>query len=92
MSDIFAEDAPQAAAPVSVGVRLRRAGQVYYYPAEGLAAMRAYTRLMNDTLSATERAQIVEDLKAYCGQDTLAMVRIVEEQKRVAGMAQEARA
>ena len=38
MSDIFAEDAPQAAAPVSVGVRLRRAGQVYYYPAEGLAA------------------------------------------------------
>lgn len=45
--------------------------------AEGTAAMRAYTRLMTETLSATERAQLMEDLRAYCGQDTMAMVRIL---------------
>lgn len=46
--------------------------------ADGAAAMRAYTRLMTESLSATERAQIMEDLKTYCGQDTLAMVLILD--------------
>jgi len=61
--------------------------------ADGLAAMRAYARLMDPRTAPEERARIMADLRAYCGQDTLAMVRIVEQQKEVAGMtAQEAKA
>lgn len=46
--------------------------------ADGVAAMRAYTRLMTEPLTPAQRAQIMADLKAYCGQDTLAMVRILD--------------
>ena len=46
--------------------------------ADGVAAMTAYARLMDESLSATERAQLIADLKDYCAQDTLAMVRILE--------------
>lgn len=45
---------------------------------DGAAAMRAYTRLMTEALSPEERAQIMADLRAYCGQDTYAMVRLLD--------------
>lgn len=60
--------------------------------ADGLAAMRAYARLMDPRTTPEERAKIMADLKAYCGQDTLAMVRIVDKQKEAAGTAKEANA
>lgn len=45
---------------------------------DGAAAMRAYERLMTEKLAPAEREQLIADLKAYCGQDTLAMVRILD--------------
>lgn len=52
---------------------------------DGAAAMQAYTRLMTDKLTPAERAKIIEDLKAYCGQDTLAMVRILDHLELMVG-------
>jgi hypothetical protein len=34
--------------------------------------------LMGSDLSLAERQRIIKDLKTYCGQDTLAMVKILE--------------
>lgn len=53
---------------------------------DGMAAMLAYARLMTDkTLTPAERAQIAADLKAYCGRDTFAMVRILDRLYELAG-------
>ncbi len=46
--------------------------------ADGLAAQKAYTRLMTERLTEVERATIMADLRAYCGQDTMGMVKILE--------------
>ncbi len=48
MSDISVEDAPEAVAPVSLGVRLRRAGQVFFYPAAGITARKG-TKVLVET-------------------------------------------
>lgn len=53
--------------------------------AEGTAAMRAYARLMHPTCGNTERAQIMDELSEYCGQDTMAMVRILEKIEETVG-------
>ena len=44
---------------------------------DGTEAQLAYLSLMTGSLSAGERAQIFKNLKEYCGQDTLAMVRVL---------------
>ncbi len=44
----------------------------------GTDAMAAYAELRNQKLDPARRALLVEALKVYCGQDTLAMVRILE--------------
>lgn len=55
--------------------------------ADGVAAMQAYARLMTDrTLTPAQRAQIMADLRAYCGQDTLAMVRILDHVEATVGV------
>ena len=46
--------------------------------ADGIAAMLACARLMKDDITEEERQQIMTDLKIYCGQDTIAMVKILE--------------
>ena len=53
---------------------------------DGAAAMAAYKRLRSPGLADAERAQIVADLKAYCGLDTQAMVRILEHLESVVAM------
>ncbi|HVE12916.1 MAG TPA: DUF2779 domain-containing protein [Elusimicrobiota bacterium] len=45
---------------------------------DGGQAQDAYARLMSGSLGADEAAGIAADLRAYCGQDTLAMVRLLE--------------
>jgi hypothetical protein len=46
--------------------------------AEGTAAMRAYERLMDPATTDEERERIIAGLKAYCGQDTLGMIKLLE--------------
>jgi hypothetical protein len=45
---------------------------------DGNAAVRAYAQLMDEKISETVKKKIRKDLLAYCGQDTLAMVKLVE--------------
>jgi hypothetical protein len=45
---------------------------------DGAGAQVAYLGLMSGKLSAAARNETLENLKAYCGQDTLAMVRLLE--------------
>lgn len=45
--------------------------------ANGGAAQRAYSNLVHNRLNPDEREKARRDLKAYCGQDTLAMVKIM---------------
>lgn len=54
--------------------------------AEGTAAMRAYTTLMTANLTDGERAEIMAHLRAYCGQDTLAMFRILDKIEQTLGV------
>lgn len=49
----------------------------------GGEAQDAYARLMGDDVSDKERAAIRHALKLYCGQDTLAMVRLLEKLKEI---------
>ena len=46
---------------------------------EGSEASSEYLRMIDPSVSSEEREKIKEDLLAYCGQDTLAMVRIRDE-------------
>jgi hypothetical protein len=45
---------------------------------DGAAAMAAYAKLRDPKLPAAERARITHALKVYCGQDVVAMVKILE--------------
>lgn len=45
---------------------------------EGGAASMAYVKLIDPEVSNVEKEKIRKDLLAYCGQDTLAMVKLVE--------------
>ncbi len=45
---------------------------------DGAAAMAAYAKLRDPKLPASERARITHALKVYCGQDVVAMVKILE--------------
>ena len=46
--------------------------------ADGTAAMRAYGEMMNPETPPERRAQLMASLKAYCGQDTLGMVKLLD--------------
>ncbi|MBI5622532.1 MAG: DUF2779 domain-containing protein [Elusimicrobia bacterium] len=50
--------------------------------ANGEDAQTAYFQLMSDSISKADRARLMADLKEYCGQDTLAMVRLVDVLKK----------
>lgn len=52
---------------------------------DGTAAMAAYAELRDPATSPERRAQLEAGLKAYCGQDTLGMVKILERLYAVAG-------
>ena len=45
--------------------------------ADGLGAIRAYAEILDAKTTEARRAELRKDLKAYCGQDTLAMVEIL---------------
>ena len=45
---------------------------------EGQEAGLAFERMINGSLSTSEREKTRQDLLAYCKQDTLAMVRLVD--------------
>ncbi len=45
---------------------------------DGAAAMAAYAKLRDPKLPAAERARLIHALKVYCGQDVVAMVKILE--------------
>jgi hypothetical protein len=45
---------------------------------DGIAAVRAYVQLMDPNVSEAVKKKIRKDLLIYCGQDTLAMVKLVE--------------
>ncbi|MBS3927736.1 MAG: DUF2779 domain-containing protein [Sphingomonadales bacterium] len=45
---------------------------------DGTAAMAAYAELRDPKLDPARRAMLTEALKVYCGQDTMAMVKILE--------------
>jgi hypothetical protein len=45
---------------------------------DGIAAVRAYVQLMDPGVSEAAKKKIRKDLLIYCGQDTLAMVKLVE--------------
>ena len=51
--------------------------------ADGQAAARSYLDLMSGQLTAEQAKKIREDLETYCGQDTLAMVKILDILKRI---------
>lgn len=44
---------------------------------DGGEAQMAYLSMMRNSLSAGDRAKILNDLRGYCGQDTLAMVKVL---------------
>jgi hypothetical protein len=46
--------------------------------ADGNAAIGAYLKLMDTKVSEAAKKEIRKDLLIYCGQDTLAMVKLVE--------------
>ncbi len=45
--------------------------------------MAAYAELRNPDLDPARRAHLIEALKIYCGQDTMAMVRILEHLEKI---------
>lgn len=45
---------------------------------EGGAASMAYLKLIDPKVPKAEKDKIRKDLLAYCGQDTLAMVKLVD--------------
>jgi hypothetical protein len=49
---------------------------------DGAAAQLAYLRLMKGKVFEAERRKTIKDLKDYCGQDTMAMVRVLGVLKR----------
>ena len=49
---------------------------------DGIAAVRAYVQLMDPNVSEAAKKKIRKDLLIYCGQDTLAMVKLVEVLRR----------
>jgi hypothetical protein len=51
--------------------------------ADGGGAIRAYAEFLRPETTAKRRREIREDLLAYCGQDTLAMVKVLEALERV---------
>lgn len=53
---------------------------------KGDKAARELYKLISGGIAAEERTRVIEDLLIYCGQDTMAMVRIFEEMKRRIGM------
>ena len=53
---------------------------------KGDKAARELYKLISGGMPAEERAKVIEDLLIYCGQDTMAMVRIFEEMQRRIGM------
>ena len=46
--------------------------------ADGMAAVRAYYRLVGGRLSASAHRALAKELRAYCELDTLAMVRVYD--------------
>jgi hypothetical protein len=50
---------------------------------DGQAAGLAWESLLRDGLNSGERERIEQALRAYCGQDTLGMVRIIEKLQQV---------
>jgi hypothetical protein len=54
---------------------------------DGAAAMAAYSRLVKEAMTPEQRAQIMADLKTYCGQDTMAMVKLLEHLEQTVGVA-----
>lgn len=54
---------------------------------DGAAAMQAYGRIMTEELPQVNRDIIMADLRTYCAQDTLAMVRILEHLEALDGVA-----
>lgn len=46
--------------------------------ANGSDAQAAYLNLLSGKLSPKEQSELTTALKSYCGQDTLAMVKILE--------------
>lgn len=57
---------------------------------DGAGAMQAYTKLMDPKTTEAERAAIMTALRLYCGQDTLAMVRILDHLELLVGAPAEA--
>ena len=53
--------------------------------ANGGDAQLAYHRILSGELTGAETEQLRKDLKVYCGQDTLAMVKILEHLGQVSG-------
>jgi len=51
--------------------------------ADGGGAIRAYAEFLKPETTAKRRREIREDLLAYCGQDTLAMVKVLEALERL---------
>jgi hypothetical protein len=52
---------------------------------DGNAAIGAYLKLMDTKVSEAAKKEIRKDLLIYCGQDTLAMVKLVEVLREKAG-------
>jgi len=53
--------------------------------ADGTEAGLAWESLVRGSLDQAERERIEKALLAYCGQDTLALVRLVESLRRASG-------
>ena len=51
--------------------------------AEGETASREYLRVMTGEIDPIERIQVLRDLEAYCALDTLGMVAIVDQLRRL---------
>jgi hypothetical protein len=45
---------------------------------DGGSASRLYTQILKGSITGAQKAKILKDLRAYCEQDTLAMVRLIE--------------
>ena len=50
---------------------------------EGGAASREFLRVTYGQVTAAERRRVRQDLEKYCGLDTLGMVQIVDQLKRL---------
>ena len=45
---------------------------------DGIQAQQAYLQIYNGMLDSPEKDRLIEHMKAYCGLDTLAMVKIMD--------------